>query len=383
MKKRLNIGIFIDNYYPIVDGVVLVVENLAKELSKDNNVFLVVPDTKIDYKHDGYEVIKVKSIHLPYINYYLGLGFSAYHKLKKINFDVIHIHSPFSIGRLGLKIARKKNIPCICTMHTRFDFEIRRYIKNEKITQNICKNLINVYSKCDRCIAINHKMVEVLESFGYQGTPIIIYNGTDMKCVSDDAKQEINDLYGLNENDILFLFVGRIISIKNIFFIMDVLKELDKDKINFKMFFVGNGVDETRLRHKINEYNLTDKVFILGKILDRNRLAKIYYRSDLFLFPSLFDASSLVQIEAASQKTPTLFIRGSVTSDTITDNYNGFVADNDVISYKNRIIEIINNKRLLNEVASNARKTLARTWSDIALDTYDLYIKEIDKRLEK
>ena len=38
-------------------------------------------------------------------------------------------------------------------------------------------------------------------------------------------------------------------------------------------------------------------------VKDRELLASIYERADLFLFPSLYDASSIVQIEAALQKT--------------------------------------------------------------------------------
>jgi cyclopropane fatty-acyl-phospholipid synthase-like methyltransferase len=38
-------------------------------------------------------------------------------------------------------------------------------------------------------------------------------------------------------------------------------------------------------------------------VKDRELLVSIYARADLFLFPSLYDASSIVQIEAALQKT--------------------------------------------------------------------------------
>ncbi len=38
-------------------------------------------------------------------------------------------------------------------------------------------------------------------------------------------------------------------------------------------------------------------------VKDRELLASIYARADLFLFPSLYDASSIVQIEEALQKT--------------------------------------------------------------------------------
>ena len=120
-------------------------------------------------------------------------------------------------------------------------------------------------------------------------------------------------------------------------------------------------------------------VIVTGKITDRELLKSIYYRADLFLFASLFDASSLVQIEAASQYTPSLFIEGSVTSDTITNNVNGFTAPNDVNLFTERLIEIINDKNKLREISVNAHRDLALTWEDISKRTYEEYIKLIKK----
>ena len=45
-KKRLKIGLFLDSFFPNIDGVVNVVDNLAKELSKYNDVVVVVPYTE-------------------------------------------------------------------------------------------------------------------------------------------------------------------------------------------------------------------------------------------------------------------------------------------------------------------------------------------------
>ena len=44
-KKRLKIGIFMDSFYPAIDGVVVVIDNLAKMLSKHNDVTVVVPNS--------------------------------------------------------------------------------------------------------------------------------------------------------------------------------------------------------------------------------------------------------------------------------------------------------------------------------------------------
>ena len=37
-NKRLKIGLFIDNFYPAIDGVVIAVDNIARELSENNDV---------------------------------------------------------------------------------------------------------------------------------------------------------------------------------------------------------------------------------------------------------------------------------------------------------------------------------------------------------
>lgn len=375
-----------DNFYPTIDGVVLVIDNLAKMLSKYNDVTVVVPYTST-YDEDftrPYEVIRVKSVKVPFMEYRVGIDSKLtkeYNELLKKDFDIIHIHSPFTIGNLGLKIAKKKNIPCIATMHTRFDFEIRKIVNNDLIVKSVIKKLIKVYNNCDRCIAINNKMVQVFKDYGYKYEPVIIYNGTDLLPLKNKENNinNINKLYNLDKNDILLLFVGRITSIKNIFFILDSLKLLKDDGFKFKMMYVGTGPDEKKLKNKIKEYNMEEDVILTGRIQNREILSSIYARASLFLFPSLFDASSLVQIEAAVNETPGLFIKDSVTADTITNNVNGFTVELDTIKYKDKIKGILSNKKLLNKVSKNARTMLGKNWDVIAKETYDLYTKEIEK----
>lgn len=377
-----------DNYYPAIDGVVLVVDNLAKMLSKYNDVTVVVPYSK-SYDEDfnrPYDVIRISSIPVAFTEIRVGKIKTrlskVYRKLLKEKFDIIHIHSPFTIGKLGLKVAKALNIPVVATMHTRFDFEIRKIINSDVIVNRIIKSIIKVYNNSDKCIAINNAMIKVFKDYGYKYDPVVIYNGTDLLPLKDKENniKMINKLYDLNENETVFLFVGRLTEIKNIFFILDSLKLLKEDGYKFKMIYVGSGPDERKLKSKIEKYNMNKDVILTGKITNRTILSSIYARADLFLFPSLFDASSLVQIEAAINQTPGLFIEGSVTSDTVINNVSGFTSKSDVVSYKNRIIEIINNKRLLKKVSKKSQKLLGRNWCSIAEETYNLYISEIDKK---
>ena len=391
MKKRLKIGIFMDSYYPAIDGVVLVIDNLCKELSKFNDVVLVIPYTNTidEDKNKPYKIVRIKSVDVPFSEYRLGIPSlkhsKVYKSLLEEKFDIIHIHSPFTIGKLGTDLAKDLDIPSICTMHTRFDFEIRKVVKNEAINKLIIKKIIKVFNKCYAGIAINSKMIKVFKDYGYKKEPTIIYNGTDLKPLPDDSKyiDIINEKYNLKKDDNILLFVGRITSVKNIFFILDSLKLLKEDGFKFKMFYVGSGSDEKKLAAKILEYDLSDCVIMTGQIKDREELSAMYKRADLFLFPSLFDASSLVQIEAAVNETPGLFIEDSVTADTVTNEVSGFTSELDEVKYKDRIKEILSDKKHLKEVSINAHKMLGKTWDEISKTTYEFYLDLIKKYKEE
>ena len=189
--------------------------------------------------------------------------------------------------------------------------------------------------------------------------------------------------------------MGRINKLKNIFFIADALKAVkEKDKkLKFKMIFVGTGQDENDLLSYINELGISDNVIMAGKITDavvvhdmeqlREELAKYYARADLFLFPSLYDASSIVQIESASQKTPGVFLKGSATSATVTDNVNGFISENTIGAYSDKIIEVMNNDKLLNKVKENAFIDLYVTWDKKVDEVYRIYLEKIKENKHK
>ena len=309
-------------------------------------------------------------------------GFSnSFKELVKENFDIIHIHSPFNIGKLGLKVAKELNIPCICTVHTRFDYEIKRFTKNEYIVKSIMKGLMNVFNACDKCIVVNEFLEEELHEFGYKKKSITIYNGTDLVPIKDKEKAIafVNKLHDFKKDETVLLFVGRLIDIKNIFFIADVLKKLKEDNFKFKMVFVGTGPDENKLKSIISNYKLNDVVYFTGKVTDRNYLSALYLRSNLLLFPSLMDTSSLVRIEAAVNETPGLFITDSLVGKMIKDDYNGFNSKMDVNTYEKRIIEVISDKKLLTKVGKNAKKTLGISWKEVSNQIYKLYLKTLKK----
>jgi len=390
MQKKLTIGLFNDSFYPMTDGVVMVVDNYARRLAKHANVIVFVPkynayydDSKLPYK-----VVRCKSVKVSFLDYFLPLPKLDRKFKKELNeykLDIVHIHSPFSLGVVGLKYAKKHNIPCVATMHSQFRRDFKRAVKLDSLANLLNKGLINVFNKCDECWAVNSEVARIYyEDYKYKKLPKVMNNATEFEPLEDKrkARKLINKKHNIKTGEKVFLFVGRINLLKNILFIVDSLKAVKEKqpRLKFKMLFVGCGQDEERLKKYIKELGLEKEIIMCGKITDRYELKCYYERADLFLFPSLYDASSIVQIEAASQSTPTLFIKNSATSATVINDVNGFLSENSVGAYSDRIIEVMKDKKLYEKVAKNSFIDLYKNWDDKVEEVYNLYEKMIDDK---
>ena len=371
MGKRLKIAMVIDTYFPMIDGVVMVVDNYAKRLQKYADVTVFCPTVDKSFEDNyNYKVVRCRSFKPFFLDYVapipmLDNKFKKY--LKEEQFDIVHIHSPFTIGSMAVNFAKRKNIPVVATLHSQYKQDLKKYIKLNLITDLVLSFQMKVFNNCDECWAVNEGMRRLyLDEYRLKAKNKVKNNACDLLPVKDKAlaKQEVRQKFGVLDNEKLFLFVGRINFIKNIPFIIKALSHLKEQGFAFKMIFVGSGSDTAALHKLIKEHNLENSVIIAGEVKNRNKLEKLYAASDLFLFPSLYDANSLVQIEAASQALPTLFIREAKTASSCTEDRNAFMSDNDFVKYAEKIISIFENQDLYKKVSENAQNELYVTWDN-------------------
>ena len=362
-----------DTYYPIIDGVIKVMENYAVRQVDKYNVILIVPKHKnITTKSDKYLIIGVASVYFKFVNY--DLAFPSLDKhiakiVKKIKIDLIHTHSAFTMGTFAAKLAKKRNVPMVMTMHSQYKPDFLRHTNNsELLTNALLKNIIKVYNKSTEVWTMHQKVADVLKSYGYKKDNFyFVPNATDYKKPENPEylNDIINEKYNISKDIPVFTYVGRIVILKNLLLIIDSLKILNDQSIDFRMFFVGNGPDDQLITAKIKEYHLEDKIIQTGRIDDRQELSAYYQRAQLFLFPSTYDTSSLVQIEAATYKTPGVFIENTATAGTITDKHNGFLSKETAEDFANTIKEAISNPEKLKEVSENAHNDLYISWDDV------------------
>lgn len=383
--KKINIGLFIDTFFPMIDGVVMVVDNYARRLVNYANVFVfapVVPGQKFDDSKLPYKVIRCKALDISFVDYSLPLP-DLDKKFKKelddCHLDIVHIHSPATIGSIGVRYAKQHNIPVVATLHSQYKQDFLRATKSNYLSKKLTNHIIKIFEQCDQCWTLNNEVARIFkEDYGLKKKTILYPNATDMEPVDrDESRREICEKHNIDPNDKIFLFVGRINKLKNIDLIVDSLPYID---FNYKMLFIGSGQDEEYFKSKILNNKIEDHVIMVGRVANRDNLAKYYAAADLFLFPSLYDANSLVQIEAASQHTPTLFVNGSATSSLVTADKNGFFAENNVSDYASKIREIFLDNKLYEKVSNGAYKDLYVRWDDVVKLIYGAYVRLIESR---
>ena len=102
-------------------------------------------------------------------------------------------------------------------------------------------------------------------------------------------------------------------------------------------------------------------------------LEKLYSRAKLFLFPSLYDANSLVQIEAACQGTPTVFLEGARTAATVTNGVNAYVSAPGEENFARLLLDIMAHPDDYARISAAARKDLYLNWDDVVREVYADY----------
>lgn len=380
----ITIGQFNESFPPIVDGVANVVKNYAYWMNQKYGSCCVVtpnhPDAMDDYEYPVYRYssVKVPTRH----EYRFGLPHmqtSFWLDLKRIPFDIVHAHCPFSSGLAAKSIARKREIPLVATFHSKFKDDFKAALKSDRIVEGVLQMIAAFYETADEVWTVNDASVETLREYGYRGDVHIMENGCDISIRqrSPEADELVNTRFGIKPGKPLLLYIGQHIWQKNLQMVIEALGQVHKNGGDFHMLFVGDGARRADMEHMVAELGMSDKVTFAGRIQDRELIANIYLRSSAMLFPSLYDTSSLVPREAAACGCPTVFVRGSSTSQGVTDQ-NGFLIENTAESLTEAVTYIIQHPEAVSRVGETARETLYRSWESSIDTAYQRYLYLID-----
>ena len=374
------VGLFCDSYAPVVDGVTTTVLNYAHWLGQTLGPATVVTPSAPGYiDAEPFEVIRYLSmptfVRPPYRIGLPHLDIRLARFLANSNFSIIHAHSPFGAGHIALETARKRGVPIVATLHSKYRDDLRRSLPFDLLVDQEIRHIVDFFNAVDQVWVPQKSVGSTLREYGYAGPYEVVENGIDLEPVDDVAPYRARGQaeLGLSDKELVGLYVGQHTLEKNLEFLVRSLPAVIDALPDFRMVFVGVGYARERLKQLVDEFGIADRVSFRGAIRDRELLKAVYARADLFLFPSFYDTSGLVVREAAAFRTPALLLAGSDAAEAIQDDVNGFLSPNQSAAFSNRVIAILKDGALRAFAGMEAQRTLCRSWRHVVEEVRDRY----------
>lgn len=228
--------------------------------------------------------------------------------LKENNYKIIHVHA-FTIGFITLRTAKECGVP-VRIAHSHNNETVR---DKKFIFKKIMQKIYPIYAT--DLFACSEEAGKYL--FGNKKYTVLNNSIDTSKFIKDEkVRKEVRNELGVSDNFVIGN-VGRLHPQKNQIFLIDIFKEVIKEKKNAKLLIVGQGPLESQIRQHIRELDLTNDVILMENRKDINR---VYQAMDIFVLPSLFEGLGIVAIEAQTAGLPVICSNGVAKEACITKN---------------------------------------------------------------
>ena len=331
----MNIGLFTETYYPEINGVATSVYMLKNELERlGHNVYVFTTTTPGAPKVE-HNVFRVPSIPCVLITE-RRVGMFYQHRLasviKKLNLDVIHTHTEFSLGIFGRIMAKELHIPLVHTYHTIYE-DYTHYITHSKMLDSRAKTFMRMFSKAccntvEQVIVPTDKTKELLEHYNVRKRINVVPTGIDLHKFDPtlyDASEiaKLRKSYGIGEDEKVLLYLGRISPEKNIIELLQAMPRFVKEHKDVRFVIVGSGPDQNRLEQFVKEQGLEQQVIFTGS-QPWDIIGKFYQMGDVFVSASNSETQGLTYIEAMAAGLPVVARKDKCLEDILTPGLNGY-----------------------------------------------------------
>lgn len=331
----MNIGLFTETYYPEINGVATSVYTLKNELEKrGHNVYVFTTTTPGAPEHE-YNVFRVPSI--PFIlitERRVGLFYQPKlaHIIKKLNLDIIHTHTEFSLGIFGRIMARELKLPVVHTYHTIYE-DYTHYLTRFKPLDSRAKAFARTYSKVccntvEQVIVPTEKTKDLLMTYSVHKDISVIPTGIDLskfdkvRYPEDDIKA-LKQRFGLKPEEKILIYIGRVSQEKNIEEIIRAMPEYMGRREKVRFVIVGSGPALDKLENLVLQLGL-EKRFVFTGAQPWDAIGLYYRLGDVFVSASKSETQGLTYIEAMASGLPVVARQDKCLEDILVEGWNGY-----------------------------------------------------------
>ena len=370
MKDSLRVAVVTESFLPQINGVtnsvLRVLETLA---SKGHEALVIAPDSEdAPSTYAGFRVKRVPSLAVKGL---LPVGFpqrSMEPLIEGFNPDVIHLASPFFLGKYATRIAQRLKIPTLSIFQTDVAGFARHYglsIAHSQLTNWVA----NIHKQTDRTLAPSTWSCDQLMSSGVDNVALWQRGVDSVKFNPAKRSAELrNSLQQGDSDKVIVGYVGRLANEKRI---EDLVPLHDRDDV--QLVLVGDGPARQKLER------LLPRARFVGYKSGED-LAAHYASFDLFVHTGKHETFCQSIQESLASGVPVIAPHSGGPLDLVQHGATGFLLDTSNASDLIAAFELLSDAHTRSLMGITARESVIhRTWERVNNELINHY-RELSAR---
>ena len=236
------------------------------------------------------------------------------------------------------KVNAKKKLGWV---HTDYNELVYNPTMDKKI-YNQLDFIINVSNDCKKVFLEHHPEM-------YQKA-MVLENILSKNIIMEQSNEFSVEKEMPNDDSLKILSIDRFGYAKNFDNIPEICKNIISQGFNIKWYIIGYGNDERLIKSKINEYGMSNNVFILGKKENPYPYIKA---SDFYIQPSRFEGKSVTVREAQILRKLVIITNYKTAGSQIKNEFDGVIVPMENLKCAIGISKILKNNLLQKKIIKN------------------------------
>ncbi len=225
-------------------------------------------------------------------------------KKEGMNYDLVVAHDWLSVMG-GITVKKETKLPLAFHVHST---ERGRTLGNgSSVVSNI---ELRGGNNADMIVTVSYAMKDELIQLGFPREKIqVSYNGVDPKkyspeTVSQEQIRKIRESYGIKDDDLMILFLGRLVGVKGVDKLIMSMPHVLSKFPKAKLVIVGVGDLQEYLTNLTRTMRLDNYVRFCFDFIPEEERIQHYAACDIAVFPSFYEPFGIVALEAMSMEKP-------------------------------------------------------------------------------
>jgi phosphatidylinositol alpha 1,6-mannosyltransferase len=377
--SNLRIALFSGNYNYVRDGANQALNRLVGYLLRQGaHVRVYSPTVENPAFPPTGDLVSVPSMAIPNRPEYripLSLSPKVKRDLAQFAPNVIHISSPDRVARQAAKWARKRNLPVLCSVHTRFETYFRYY--NMSFAEPLVEAwLRRLYRKCDALVAPSESFAQVLREQRMNYDIDIWSRGVDREIFNPQRRDlEWRRSQGLSDELPVIGFLGRLVMEKGLDVFSDTIDLLNRRQVAHQVMVIGEGPARGWFESRLPHARFVG--FQGGADLGRAVAAM-----DVLFNPSVTETFGNVTLEAMACGLPVVAAKATGSQSLVEDKMSGRLILPGAINQFADVLQIYctDQELRLKHGSVGEQRSLEYSWDAINQTVADTYVRLIRQR---